>query len=349
MARLAKGASVMRACVLALASMLLSGCYLLQAAGGQYELIHSARSLKSVVRDPATSPRVKELLLQVPGIKHYGQQRGLRPTQNYDHYVDLHRSAAVYVVQACAPLEFTPRRWTFPIVGSVPYLGYFDEQAARRFASELEKDEQLDVTVRTASAYSTLGWFRDPVLSTMIPEGPDALGELVNVILHESVHATVYVEDQSAFDESLASFVADHLTRDYLLTRLGPDAPETKAWFEGEERGARYLAALRIAHEDLKAVYASNASREEKLAQKEARYLALQKQLGARRKYNNADLAGIRTYDSGRAAFERLLARCHSWWRVLAAVRALKPGDFSEPQQREFDAVIDALADRECR
>ncbi|MFT3713515.1 MAG: aminopeptidase [Archangium sp.] len=340
----------MRALALLCVCLGSSGCYLLQAAGGQYELIHSARSLKSVVKDPATNPRVKALLVKVPGIKHYGQQRGLRPTENYSDYVDLHRSAAVYVVQGCEPLKFSPRRWTFPIVGSVPYLGYFDEQNARRFAADLAKDEQIDVTVRTASAYSTLGWFKDPVLSTMIPEGPDALGELVNVILHESVHATVYVEDQSSFDESFASFVADHLTRDYLLTMLGPDAPETKAYFEGEEHGARYLAALRIAHDELQQLFESNElSREEKLERKEARYVALQKQLGTRRKFNNADLAGIRTYDSGRAAFERLLVRCHSWWRVLAAVRSLKPGDFEQPQQPQFDAVIDALADRACR
>jgi predicted aminopeptidase len=338
----------MKTLALLLVAVACNGCYLLQAAGGQYELIHSARSLRSVQQDPATPPRVKALLAKVPGIKRYGQQRGLRPTQNYTDYVDLRRSAAVYVVQGSDVLKFSPRRWTFPIVGSVPYLGWFDEGAARRFAADLEKEEQLDVTVRTAGAYSTLGWFRDPVLSTMIPEGPDALGELVNVILHESVHATVYVENQSAFDESFASFVADHLTRDYLRAMLGPDAPETKAYLEGEERGARFMAALRIAHQDLKQLYESDASREEKLAKKAERYEALQKQLGTRRRYNNADLVGIRTYDSGRAAFERLLVRCHSWWRVLSAVGSLKEGDFAQPQQSEFDGVIDALAARAC-
>lgn len=342
----------MRAALWLVTALSASGCfttgYLLQAAGGQYELVHSARSLKSVVRDPTTPPRIKALLVKVPSIKRYGHQRGLQPTENYEDYVDLHRSAAVYVVQACHPLRFAPKRWSFPIVGSVPYLGFFDEQNARRYADELAKDGGLDVTVRTAGAYSTLGWFRDPVLSTMIPDGADALGELVNVILHESVHATVYVNDQSAFDESFASFVADHLTRDYLLTLVGADAPETKAYFESEERGARFVAALRIAHDDLERLFASELTDAEKLAKKAERYAALQKQLGTRRTYNNADLAGVRTYDSGRAAFERLLVRCHNWWRVISAVRSLTAADFKEPQQAQFDQVIDALAEREC-
>ncbi|MBL8915139.1 MAG: aminopeptidase [Archangium sp.] len=343
---------MMRALFLLVALLGTSGCfttgYLLQAAGGQYELVHSARSLKSVVKDPATPPRIKALLVKVPSIKRYGLQRGLKPTENYSDYVDLHRSAAVYVVQGCHPLKFESRRWQFPIVGTVPYLGFFDEKNARRYAEELGKEEHLDVTVRTAGAYSTLGWFRDPVLSTMIPEGADALGELVNVILHESVHATVYVTDQTAFDESFASFVADHLTREYLLTLVGSDAPETKAYFDGEERGARFVAALRIAHEDLTQLYASSLSDDEKLAKKTERYAALQRQLGTRRAYNNADLAGVRTYDSGRAAFERLRVRCHNWWRVIDAVRSLKATDFKEPQQAQFDDVIDSLADRAC-
>jgi len=225
---------------------------------------------------------------------------------------------------------------------------YYDPARKRENAAGRGKEEQLDGTGRRASAYSTLGWFRDPVLSTMIPEGPDALGELINVILHESVHATVYVTDQSAFDESLASFIADQLTRDLLLLWVGPDAPEAKAYFDGEARGARAMTELRQAHDDLAAIYASSVGDADKLAQKQARLLALQKSLGSRRLLNNADLAGIRTYDSGRAAFERLKGQCRSWSNFLDAVRKLRPEDFAEPQQAEFDGVLDALAAREC-
>ncbi len=330
-----------------------SGCfttgYLVQAAGGQYELLHLARPLAVAQRDPSVPPRVRALLSKVPAIKRFGQLNGLEPTDNYGRYADLHRPAAVWVVQGCQSLAFEPRRWSFPIVGSVPYLGWFAEDRARAFARELAAQEpNLDVTVRTASAYSTLGWFRDPVLSTMIPEGPEAFGALANVILHESVHATVYVKDQSAFDESLASFIADELTWLLVVGRSGLDSAEARAWIAGEERGARFVEELHQAFEELDAIYRSRRSDDEKRALKEARLTTLQATLGLRRRYNNADLAGYRTYDTGRPAFARLRRACGGLPKFLEAVRTLKETDFASAQQPQFDEVVDALAAREC-
>lgn len=345
---------VMRRLFLLFTCVLGSGCfttrYLLQAAGGQYELIHVARPLSHVIDDPSVPPRVRELLKKVPAIKRYGQLNGLTPTGNYGRYADLHRPAAVWVVQGCKSLAFEPKRWSFPIVGSVPYLGFFDEKAARDFAAELAKeDADLDVTVRTASAYSTLGWFKDPVLSTMIPEGSEAFGALANVILHESVHATVYVKNQSAFDESLASFIADELTWLLVVGRAGLKSDEAKAWIAGEERGARFVTAMHQAYEELDAIYRSARSDEEKRAMKEARLTKLQADLGLRRRFNNADLSGSRTYDTGGPAFARLRRACGGLPKFLAAVRTLKEEDFSEPQQEDFSVVLDGLAKRWCQ
>ncbi len=194
--------------------------YLAQAAAGQARIALAARSIDDAADDPSLAPHVRALLARVPGIKAFGRAQGLRPTASYGRYADLRRSAAAWIVQACAPLSFDVRRWTFPLVGSVPYLGFFDERTAHAYARSLAADGALDVDVRTASAYSTLGWLRDPVLSTMLRSGPEALGALANVVLHESVHATVYVKDQSPFDESLATFVADRLTRTWLDTEV---------------------------------------------------------------------------------------------------------------------------------
>jgi predicted aminopeptidase len=329
-----------------------SGCfttrYLVQAAGGQFELIHLARPLSVVEQDPSVPPRVRALLSKVPAIKRYGQLNGLTPTGNYARYSDLHRSAAVWVVQGCASLSFDTRRWQFPIVGSVPYLGFFEETAARAFAKELAKDEAIDVTVRTASAYSTLGWFKDPVLSTMIPEGPEAFGELANVILHESVHATVYVPNQSSFDESLASFIADELTWLLVVGRSGLRSDEAKAWMANEARGDFFVKQMHRAWEDLDAIYRSPRTDDEKRSLKDARLGELQKTLGMRRRFNNADLAGSRTYDTGRPAFERLRKACGGLPKFLEAVRSLKESDFTSQQQQQFDEVIDRLAARAC-
>jgi len=335
------------ACVLAGSGCFKTG-YVLQAAAGQYELLHVARPLKTVRDDPQVPERVRALLAKVPAIKRYGELNGLTPTGNYERYADLKRPAAVWVVQACAPLSFTPKRWSFPIVGTVPYLGYFDVKPARAYAAQLAKEEPLDVTVRTASAYSTLGWFKDPVLSTMIPEGPDAFGSLANVILHESVHATVYVPSQSAFNESLASFIADELTWRLVVGRGGLQSDEAKAYLEGEARGERFVKEFHAAYEDLDALYKSERSEEEKRTMKAARLEALSRALGTKRQFNNADLVGFRTYDTGRPAFERLMRACGGLPKLLAAVKTLKESDFTERQQGEFGAVVDALARRAC-
>lgn len=326
----------------------LSGCfnarYLAQAAAGQFQLIAAARPLSTAIRNPSTPPHVQKLLATVPVVKAFGEKRGLKATKNYERYIDLHRGAAVYVVQACHPLKFEPKRWSFPIVGTVPYLGFFDEASARAYAKRIEEEEHLDVDVRGASAYSTLGWFKDPVLSTMISDGPDALGWLANTVLHESVHATLYIPGQSSFDESLASFVADKLTLEWLSSRLGPASKELKSYTESAAQGLERVARLHQAYEDLAAIYASSASDDDKRAQKAGVLAKLRADLKTRRDFNNATLVGYRTYDTGGPAFERLLQRCGGDLGVfLETVQKLEPSSFPQPQMEDFSPVIDGL------
>lgn len=343
----------MRPALLALAAAVLgSGCftagYLAQAAGGQLELLHLARPLSVATADPQVPERVRALLRKVGAIKRYGQHFGLTPTGNYTHYADLRRSAAVWVVQGAPRLSLEPRRWSFPLVGSVPYLGFFDQAAARAFAERLEREEAIDVTVRTASAYSTLGWFKDPVLSTMIPEGEEAFGALANVILHESVHATVYVPSQSSFNESLASFVADALAWDLVVGRGGLGSEEARAYLAAGARGERYALELQTTSAALTALYASAAPDAQKLERKRELLEGMRRRLGLKRALNNADLAGSRAYATGSDAFERLRRACGGWRGMLEAVKTLKPGDFERPQQAELDGVVERLTARAC-
>lgn len=319
--------------------------YLVQAARGQYAILRRARPLREAIEDGATPAATRRLLSAVRGIKDYAQEQGLRPTTSYERYVDLERPAATWIVQASAPLSFEVKRWRFPLVGGVPYLGFFDEGAASAYAASLARGSALDVDVRPASAFSTLGWFSDPVLSTMLRRGDDAMGALANVVLHESVHATVYVKDQSAFDESLASFVADRMTGPWLARALGADAPETRAWAEAQARDRALVERLHRTYAELDALYGSTASADEKAAAKGRILAAAAAELRLSRPLNNAVLAGYRTYGSGVAAFERLFAACgQSWPRMLQRVATLSARDFSRPQLEEFDAVLDRVA-----
>jgi predicted aminopeptidase len=300
------------------------------------------------VRDPDAAPGARRLLLHVPRMKAFGREHGLRATRSYARYADLGRPAAVWVVQACAPLSFDVHYWRVPIAGSIPYLGWFDRSAAERHAAQLA-ERGLDVHVRPASAYSTLGWFDDPILSTMIREGDAAMGDLANVVLHESVHATLYVEDQSTFNESLASFVADRLTRAWLDTALGPGARETRSWLDAEARRRTRAARLRETWLALDALYRSDAADDVKRAGKARILRETERDLGLSRRLDNAALAGYRTYAAGSDAFERLLRACGgSFPRFIATLRTLDRDDFGRAQRVDLDPVVDALAARGC-
>jgi predicted aminopeptidase len=323
--------------------------YLAQATLGQYRIASAARPIDEALADGGLSERTRRLLAVVPAIKRYGQAQGLRPTPSYARFADLHRPAAAWVVQGCAPLSFEVRRWSFPVIGSVPYLGFFDEAGAKGYAEALAAKEALDVDVRTASAFSTLGWFHDPVLSTMIVPGDDAAGRLANVVLHESVHATLYLNDQSAFNESLASFVADRLTVPWLTSAFGATAPETIAWVTAHARERARMARLHDTYLALDTVYRSSASQRDKQHRKARILTALEAELRSPRPLNNAAIAGFKTYDTGLPAFVRALAACGgSWPRLLRTLSTLRDSDFASPQQDEFDEVIDRLLARGC-
>ena len=156
-------------------------CYLAQAAAGQDEIRFRARPIEEAVADPSLKPRIRRLLAMVTDVKAYGEQHGLDATDNYSEFTQLDRPVAAWVVLAAPPLSLNPKMWWFPIVGSVPYLGWFNQRDAERHAATLRR-QGWDVHLRGAGAYSTLGWFDDPVLSTMIrPRGMGDASGLVNI------------------------------------------------------------------------------------------------------------------------------------------------------------------------
>ncbi len=295
--------------------------------------------------NPQVPSHIRRALREVPVIRAYGEQMGLTRTTNYQRYVDLGRPAVVWVVSGCAPLAFESRGWWFPIVGEVPYLGFFEAGDAYALAGDL-RAEGLDADVRTARAYSTLGWFEDPLLSTMIPRDDTAVGELANVFLHESTHATVYVANQTPFNETVASWVGDRLAPRWLALRFGPDAVETRAYLDAEKRWRGRLALMQRAHDDLAALYASAAPLVEKRTRKSTIIGGLKASLGypPSRLINNATLAELRNYHGDTDALDRLLASCgFDMPRTMAALGRIEPGFFQEKQQAEFGGLVDRV------
>jgi predicted aminopeptidase len=325
----------------------LSGCstvrYLFQAGKGQLALFNHARPIQEVIKDGRTPTRIRLLLAEIPSIKAFGEANGLKPTKNYQDYVQLDRSAAVYVVSASEPLKFESKEWGFPIVGKFPYLGFFDLGMAKDYAKEL-KGEGLDVDLRGARAYSTLGWFRDPILSSMIPPGDEAYGELVNVVLHESTHATVYIAGQAYFNESLASFVADHLTPIYISVHKGPHSPELAAYEKSEHDSQEAEKLLHDAYEELDKLYKSPRPDTEKLAEKKKILQALQTKLGWKRGITNAALIQYKEYNEGTPDFERVYNACgKDWRRFIDTLTQLNENSFSKSQQNDLGAVLGPL------
>jgi len=321
-------------------------CYLAQAARGQDELAYLAQPIDEVLSDPAVPSRTRAMIATIPSVKRFGEAHGMRPTDNYQHFVQLDRDSVVWVVTASPALSLEPVTWYFPIVGSVPYLGWFNHNDAVRFADEL-REQGYDVLLRGAGAYSTLGWFDDPVLSTMIVDEPGGAADLINTVLHESVHATTYVESQSAFNESLADFIADELTVRYLSTEQGYNRLELDAFVQQQKFRAHRILRLHQTSLALTELYASNRSDREKLAIKERVLTALGHELGARRPLNNANLTQARTYHSGEPHFAALFEACgKDWHRFWEVIKTIDADDFAHPQQEQIGPVVRAQVDR---
>ncbi|MEO8845172.1 MAG: aminopeptidase [Kofleriaceae bacterium] len=340
----------MKAALIALA-ILGSGClytqYIAQAAHGQFELLGKAQPIDKVIADPDTPLRTAMMLAEIPAIKTYGRSYGLHIRRNYDSYTALGRSAAVWFVGAADPVAFKPLKWCFPIVGCFAGLGWFDEDEAIRQKAELD-NQGYDAIVRPAAAYSTGGWFPDPVLSTMLGGGNDALPELANVIIHESVHATVLVPDEPFFNESFASYIADSLTDHWIATHFGPGSPEDVAWTLGQ--ALRYPRIVRTlsAYEALKKVYESKQTRAQKLAAKTTIIDELVTDLKLKRRPNNATLTEARVYNGGAAPILEAHRACGDLASLVTAGKTLRRGDFSKDLQDDLRPIAKLLGDR-CR
>lgn len=301
-----------------LLTLLLQGCYVLHVTEGQMSVMRKREPIAKVIADPVTKPAVKERLERVVAIREFAVSGlGLPDNGSYRNYADLGRPYVVWNVFAAPEFSVEPRQWCFPIAGCVAYRGYFNQRKAEKFALGLES-KGYDVFVGGVAAYSTLGHFDDPVLSTMIGWSDVQLGA---IIFHELSHQLIYVPGDSSFNEAFASVVEDEGVRRW-LEKEGR-AGEEKA-FEAQRR--RYLEFAKLfvgARERLARIYASEAPPEKMRADKNAEfarltaeYQKLRQQWGGRGAFdpwvdkglNNAHLVSVATYQDCVPGLQRLLA-----------------------------------------
>jgi predicted aminopeptidase len=199
---------------------------------GQLRIIREARPVEEFMKDPNFPDSLKAKLRLIAQARRYAiDSLGLNDTDNYKTLYDQKGQELMWVVTACEPFRLKEKRWDFPVVGSVPYKGYFDKEKAIKEKEALERDN-WDVSIRNPGGWSTLGWFTDPILSGMLRRSD---GDLASLIIHEMVHATIYVKDSSDFNENLASFIGDRGAEEFLTKTFGDTSRQFKEY--GHEDG----------------------------------------------------------------------------------------------------------------
>lgn len=224
-----------RPVIVLMMGLALSACstvdYYAHVAKGQGELVVNRRDVSKVLRDPSTDATTRQRLALSQEARRFATDHlGLPDNRSYTSYVKLDRPYVVWNVFAAPRFSVSPVQHCFPFAGCVAYRGYFTKQKAQAEAARLEASGD-DVYVGGVPAYSTLGWFSDPILSSMMRWDDD---ELASTIFHELAHQLIYVKDDSAFNESFASFVQEEGLREWRQSRgLPPQDDHEKTMDDG--------------------------------------------------------------------------------------------------------------------
>lgn len=339
----------------AAALVALSGCstvsYYSQLANGQYDLLRRRQPIEKLVKDPNTPAQLRQRLQLAMEARAFASDHiGLPRNASYTEYSDLGRSAAVWAVYATDEFSVTAQQSCFPITGCVAYRGFFKKDAAHAYADGLHA-KGSDVWISAVPTYSTLGWFDDPVLNTMM-NWDDV--ELAGEIFHELTHQKLYVRNDTAFNESFATFVQDQGVREWCLARgLPPPTSNVQRL-----RWKTIVAMVLRTRSNLDALYhsgldadAMRAKKKIELDQLRDAYLTLRN--GEWKGYSgydhwfragldNATLLPFGLYDQWLPAFDALFRQSGSDWpRFFAAVKQLAD-EPSEDRQRALKALADA-------
>jgi predicted aminopeptidase len=304
-------AGLRRAALAAALALPLSGCYYGHLLKGQVELLSARVPIADILADPAGDPALKHKLERALDARAFASRELALPDNgSYTSYAELGRPYAVWNVFAAPELSLQAHEWCYLMVGCLAYRGYYDRERADAAAAEL-RGQGLDVFVAGIAAYSTLGWFDDPLLSTM-GGGEDAVA---GTIFHELAHQAHFADGDTAFNESYATFVEQEGLRRYLA-----GAPELVAAAAGRwQRRDAFLAAVTRARARLEAVYAGAAPDDDKRRRKREELERLRQDLGLppEAELNNARLLPYGLYHQWVPAFARLFAQQGGDWHAF--------------------------------
>ena len=309
------------------------------------ELMGKRKPIDSVLQQPSIDPQTRNALVKVQKIRAYASAAlDLPDNKSYTQYVELDRDYVTWVVFAAPELSLQPVSWCFWIVGCVPYRGYFEHTKAIKFAEQLS-DQGLEIYISPVAAYSTLGWFSDPVLSSMLNRGEVATAD---TIFHELAHQQLYFKNDTDFNEAFATAVARAGVRDWL--RSTGKYELLKRYERSVIQKNQIYTHIQQLRQRLKRVYAEEVSDVDKRRQK---MLALNQyretiqatvanwqhsdryRNWALQDVNNAKLNAISTYQELTAEFLALLVACNNeyglFYRVVESMRNL-----DKQQRRDY-------------
>ena len=343
----------LRLFILLLLSLAVAACaspaYYFQAVSGEVRILAKRRPIQEVLNDPATPPQTRKQLEQVLHLREFASRELLLPdNRSYRSYVDLQRPYAAWNVFAAPELSLEPETWCFIVAGCVPYRGYFSRAAAERYAATL-KQKGYDVYLGGVLAFSTLGWFNDPLLNTFI-DRPEA--DVAGLLFHELAHQKIYVSGDTSFNESFATAMELEGVKRWFEQNGTPQ--QAVAYRQKVQRRDEF-ADLVIKHRArLAEIYASNLSDADKRAAKSREfaelrqdYAALKASWGGDATYdgwfagdlNNAKLIAVGLYTQYVPAFQRLLAQ--QYGDLAAFYRAVDR--LAHLPQTERDAALREL------
>ena len=343
--------------MIVLGAGILSSCaacspgYVMRGAYEQSKILLARRDIQRVIEDPQVSAENRDKLRVVLEARAYAQRIGLEPKGSFTTYSEVSRDPLAWVVVASRRDAFALHTWWFPIVGTVPYKGFFDKEDAEAEVAELQK-YGYETSMRGTEAFSTLGWFDDPVISTTLKSSQT---RIANTVIHESVHSTVWIKGSVPFNESLANFVGSQGALSFFTERL----EACRATGEKCELEQQQLAASKREHsfqfelaeivdtlyDRLDRLYKDSAlSSEDKIARRVPLFEEVMTPFRKRyptvtilKEVNNADIIQLKLYLSQLWLFNELFVqRDRRWDYFMAVIREVQSSVNEEPGKDPF-------------